>query len=705
MTAEARRADTSATRKAGFTPEQRRQLQEAFATIDASLADAECALAASGAAGPSPRLRVYPLQFANATPVQQKVTADYAATVREVIRAALRRHEMTPPPCTVGATWAAGSHLRNACIAAEKLAPRHLPGGGDLAPDLVRDLNLTSGRLMELLEQVESYLAPRPQPGLPERLASIDAPQWRRLLAELAQVIDAHSLSSLRTRVGTSLGRIEAPALEVAWFGRVNSGKSALLNRVLGRNVLPVGVTPVTAIAIHIVHGARPEGTAWFVEAKTETFDLGRMAEFASAHQNPFNMRHVTRLQVALPAAVLVPGVTLIDTPGFGAATPTSTAETFAYVHRCDIGVVLVDAGATLTGDDTVLVDALPRAGAQVMVLVSKSDLLSEEDRFTAQSDVESRLRAGTGQHVPVFCVGVRGEAGALCDRWVATVLSPCMQQRQQLRHLSLVGKIVGLKADVIAGLECRLACFEERAPLDASTALAAALARLDRLRAEPPVWLPNAGAKADEILAESAHNAGVIWLQDLTPAFDVTAILIASIEGRAAAAAATLQRRITAARADLVNALGAAEHFAPAGAPEPDPLPRAAAPPTLHAISLVPPLVLAKPRLPAPIRPLLAACVRRDLERRGLKQLILRALAGYDEALTEWNDGSMDALRRDFVEQMRRVETQRGAAGKHDAASMRADLDRLRRLTVPEGDYASEFAADPAPAEHAPQS
>jgi hypothetical protein len=44
----------------------------------------------------------------------------------------------------------------------------------------------------------------------------------------------------------------QAKSFEIALFGRVSSGKSSLLNAVLETNLLPIGVTPVTAVPTRI---------------------------------------------------------------------------------------------------------------------------------------------------------------------------------------------------------------------------------------------------------------------------------------------------------------------------------------------------------------------------------------------------------------------------------------------------------------------
>jgi len=84
---------------------------------------------------------------------------------------------------------------------------------------------------------------------------------------------------------------------------------------------------------------------------------------------------------VEVPAARLREGITWVDTPGLGSLASSGAAETAAYLPRCDLGLVLIDAGATLSQEDLVLVQTLLHTGAQAMVLVSKADLLKPEER------------------------------------------------------------------------------------------------------------------------------------------------------------------------------------------------------------------------------------------------------------------------------------------------------------------------------------
>ena len=66
--------------------------------------------------------------------------------------------------------------------------------------------------------------------------------------------------------------------------------------------------------------------------------------------ENPGNTKHVTRLLVKIPAPRLSSGIVLVDTPGLGSLATTGAAETLAYLPRCDLGIVLIDAGVHADG-------------------------------------------------------------------------------------------------------------------------------------------------------------------------------------------------------------------------------------------------------------------------------------------------------------------------------------------------------------------
>ena len=138
------------------------------------------------------------------------------------------------------------------------------------------------------------------------------------MLTLLERVIGRWHLVEFRPLLDGIVRRLESPQYEIAVFGHVSSGKSSLLNHVAGMDVLPVGVTPVTAVPTRMVRGKPPLAIICFAETQPRQVPLERLADYASEEGNPGNSKHVTQILVRIPAPRLPEGVVLVDTPGVG---------------------------------------------------------------------------------------------------------------------------------------------------------------------------------------------------------------------------------------------------------------------------------------------------------------------------------------------------------------------------------------------------
>jgi hypothetical protein len=160
---------------------------------------------------------------------------------------------------------------------------------------------------------------------------------------------------------------------------------------------------------------------------------------------------------VELPAQRLREGVVYVDTPGLGSLATSGAAETKAYLPRCDLGVVLIDAGSTLTQDDLATIEMLYDAGIPASVLLSKADLLAPADRDRAIQYVAGHIRSDLGFELPVHAVSIKAEYSGLLEEWLDTQILPLYDRHAELARQSLNRKIGALRLGVEAALKARL--------------------------------------------------------------------------------------------------------------------------------------------------------------------------------------------------------------------------------------------------------
>lgn len=480
--------------------------------------------------------------------------------------------------------------------------------------------------------------------------------------------------------------RAESRDMEVAVFGRVNTGKSSLLNFLLREHVLPVGAVPVSAVPVAIVHGLKREGRAWFADAAAQVVGFGRLAEFASENQNPSNARHVTRLKLYVPATLLAHGVRLIDSPGYGALSGAGTDAALAYLPRCDLGLVLIEASATPGAEDAAAVSALLRAGAETAVLLTKADLLADDDALRALIYARRALANATGSEVPVHLVSVKGAGAEYSRRWLEDALMPCIERAQAVRRSSLRRKIAALREDVIEVLQRSLApgsaALQPARLEEAETILRGALDELDRTLARPAATLSDPARRAREVVSAAAYNAALILRGDLTSTNDLTPVLVAAARSVHAASAELTAREVGRVRAVLANALArAADAVAVRGVDE-DELARPAGLPVANVEAYAPRWRVKRPRVLVAARFVLEPVLRRRLRRADAVDGIERSLAEFELRLEEWRAAQLQGLRRDFVARADRLRALASGAPQRTArAALESDLARLRAL------------------------
>ena len=394
----------------GMNENHQRVLLGTFRHIDGLLSEVERILVSAGAASPFAEFTQ------DSTPVQRKVIHDYIHRVREVSLHAMVDLHLPQPAPRCGALWAVRGQISFASIALDEAESGRLRGYGALSADDARAIDSILAELNAALDRLSGYLEQSPDADVQTRLEKLDQTRDEvSLLRELEQVITRHGMVEFRGTLAALLDRLEHESFEIGIFGRVSSGKSSLLNHLLGAEVLPVGVTPVTAVPTRVQYGPRPRAVVEFAESRPITIEVARLAEFSSEQQNPANSKHITRILVEVPALRLREGVTFVDTPGLGSLATSGAEETVAYLPRCDLGWVLVDAASTLTHEDLTVAQALYQSGAHVMLLVSKADLLQPADLKQTLRYAREQLMSQLGIDTPVYPVSVL--AGRRCAR------------------------------------------------------------------------------------------------------------------------------------------------------------------------------------------------------------------------------------------------------------------------------------------------
>ncbi len=214
----------------------------------------------------------------------------------------------------------------------------------------------------------------------------------------------------LSTRATGLAERVARGRFNVTVLGEFKRGKSTLVNALLGLDLLPTGVLPLTAVATEVAYG--PLGaTVVHTDGTTEDIDLGQLADYVTEAGNPGNERQVSRVEARAPAELLRPGVVLVDTPGTGSVFRHDEAAARALLEA-DGAIVVLSADAPLSEAERKLLAALSERRSPTFFVLNRADHLSQAELDEVTRFVSNALGAELGRTERLWRVSARAALG-----------------------------------------------------------------------------------------------------------------------------------------------------------------------------------------------------------------------------------------------------------------------------------------------------
>jgi len=211
--------------------------------------------------------------------------------------------------------------------------------------------------------------------------------------------------------------RLVAARFNLAVLGQFKRGKSTLLNALLGEELLPTAVIPVTSVPTFLSWGPKRLVRVIFLDDHTEENSSENLQElsaflarYVTEEGNPKNHLGVSRVEVAHTSPLLQKGVVLIDTPGIGSTLQHNTEATLNFLPQCDGALFLISADPPITQVEIEFLKAVRDRASLIFFIMNKIDYLDEGERKTAieffQAVLQKQLRLNGP--VPVFPASAR---------------------------------------------------------------------------------------------------------------------------------------------------------------------------------------------------------------------------------------------------------------------------------------------------------
>ena len=271
------------------------------------------------------------------------------------------------------------------------------------------------------------------------------------LLRELRQAADEVGATTLGTRLGRELvDKLDEDRFNLVVVGEFNHGKTSLVNALLavdghggpgsaeaggagagtaatagagaggtagagaaattaagagattaagagarGGRVLPVGVTPTTALIHHVSWADAPVAAVVRNDGKREDVPFAELSSFCALGPEGESRREDVRyVDVGYPAEILRDRIVLVDTPGVNDLCLQRADITYKYIPQSDAVLFVVDAGQPLKESERLFLKdkLIGQSRDKIIFVVTKVDIWSEAERDEALSYVRSEL-------------------------------------------------------------------------------------------------------------------------------------------------------------------------------------------------------------------------------------------------------------------------------------------------------------------------
>ncbi|NOZ79089.1 MAG: hypothetical protein GXP48_07920 [Acidobacteria bacterium] len=360
-----------------------------------------------------------------------------------------------------------------------------------------------------------------------------------------------------RSSLEEELLKLRRGNVNVVVVGSFKRGKSSLLNALIGRPVLPMGVVPVTALVTLIRCGEPEDAHVHFADGRIEHIGMDEISRFVSETENPENRLAVERVDLKLKGITSSSRVVLADTPGSGSVFRHNTETLKSWFGNIDAAIFVVSVDPPIGEEDSQLLAEVAETAGEVLVVLNKVDRLRPEEIEQSVEYTRRAVKEILGREAPLIACSARraleeGKEGSGIDhvaRWLEELASG---RGEEVLQRAVARRVARFLAQEIALVE-----MESAGAKHSVEELQDALKQLEEVRGE-------LGTRVREV--QTVFDSGC---RDLEAAYDdrvrvVLPELVTTVEGiirkrseELAASGASMmrfQREIESARDEAVQ-------------------------------------------------------------------------------------------------------------------------------------------------------
>ncbi len=227
----------------------------------------------------------------------------------------------------------------------------------------------------------------------------------------------------------------EVNILDVVVLGQFKAGKSSFLNQLIGYNVLPVGVLPVTAVVTRLNYGEEKKILVTFLDGSETEISLLDLPEYVTEKGNPENSKNVHIVDIFLPELISLKNLRLIDTPGLGSVFEHNTRVTKEWYNKIIIALVVISATQPLSENDLEVIRSASEQSPEVSVILTKVDLISSDEQQEILNFIKNKTKKNLQNNFKVLPFSSFNNTSFYKQRVFNTLFNPLLRNTVNVKN------------------------------------------------------------------------------------------------------------------------------------------------------------------------------------------------------------------------------------------------------------------------------
>ena len=277
---------------------------------------------------------------------------------------------------------------------------------------------------------------------------------------EVSKYVENESITAL---LNSFVEKNEANRYELPLIGQFSSGKSATINHLLGRDLLPTKRVETTAFATFISYSKDEYAQLELVDGSIENISLDEI-KLLDNDKVEKSGKQIKTLSIGIESSILESGLTLVDTPGVNTIITTHIDITERILREAQYIIYVL--AKDLTEEDVLMIQTIEMKNIPMIFVRTHLDSIhnDEENWQTVEKESKSNIEKQLGHSIRFFAISndeTRLEFESNFKDLTNYLNTTIALNIQEVYSKAMEERLVPIKKDLLSEINAKLSILE----------------------------------------------------------------------------------------------------------------------------------------------------------------------------------------------------------------------------------------------------